>query len=239
MNVTTDNDKNKLISIINKIDHIQVVYDCGSRDALDGIELATKINAKELHIFECNPDSFKICENNIKKYNVNAVLDVYLNQCAISDQTGEIDFYPINTTKTKTAHKDGNPGASSLLKANERYKVEKYVQDHITVKSTTLFDYCKTHRSPDVLWMDLQGAELIALKGASDVLNNVKVIHTEVGFRRMYEEQALFWDIDKYLKNRSFKRMFIDMGRWPNCFILYRLFKTGPWISNAIYAKKQ
>jgi len=87
--------------------------------------------------------------------------------------------------------------------------------------------------------MDLQGAELLAFEGASDILDKVKVIHLEVGFRQMYEGQVLFWDIDKYLSDRFFEKISIDLGRWPKILPFYRIFKTGPWVTNAIYANKR
>ena len=43
---------------------------------------------------------------------------------AIYTSEGSIDFYPINTEKTITTHSDGNPGASSLLKANPDYPLK-------------------------------------------------------------------------------------------------------------------
>ena len=93
------------------------------------------------------------------------------------------------------------------------------------------------HRPPDLLWMDLQGAELMALRGARETLRSVKVIHIEVSFRPMYVGQALFWDIDDYLRP-NFDLVHIGMGRWPKLLPLYRWLKTGPWLVNAIYAKR-
>jgi hypothetical protein len=49
--------------------------------------------------------------------------------------------------------------------------------------------------------MDLQGAELIALKSLGDFLKNVSIICTETEINAMYEGQALFKDIDDFLKD--------------------------------------
>jgi hypothetical protein len=38
----------------------------------------------------------------------------------------------------------------------------------------------------DLIWMDLQGAELLALQGMGDLLNGVRYVHTELSFRAMY-----------------------------------------------------
>jgi FkbM family methyltransferase len=233
--VCTETDKSKLLEIAQRFGPIRVVYDCGSRDALDGIELTERTGAEELHVFECNPGSFKVCEDNVQKHLSNSSVKVYLNEIAISDRIGTIDFFPIDTAKTISPHEDGNPGASSLLLANGQYQAEKYVQDRLVVPTTTLAEYGRIHQTPDLLWMDLQGAELRALRGAGKMLDAVKVIHLEVGFRPMYHEQALFWDIDVFLRACSFERAYLDLGRWPQWTSLYRLLRTGPWVGNAVY----
>lgn len=229
-------DKTKLVKIALQLGPVEVVYDCGSRDAIDGLELAIATGAKELHIFECNPPSFEVCKSNVAKYKPDT-LTVFLNDYAIDEHPGVVSFYPVDPKKTVTPHAGGNVGASSLLLANPDYPNEKYVQNKIEVRSTKLDEYCKTHRPPDILWLDLQGVELRALRGAKNILNHVKIIHLEVGFRPMYNGQALFWDLQEHLQDR-FKLAHLDMGRWPRLLTLYRLLGTGPWVTNAIYTKR-
>jgi hypothetical protein len=48
--------------------------------------------------------------------------------------------------------------------------------------------------------MDLQGGELIALKSLGDILKNVSIICTETEINPMYKDQALFNDIDDFLR---------------------------------------
>lgn len=56
----------------------------------------------------------------------------------------------------------------------------------------------------DYLKMDIQGAELSALRGASEKLKHCLVIHTEVAFVEMYKGQPLFADIDAHLRSCGF-----------------------------------
>ena len=150
MKIHTESEKTHIFNLVKKIGPIDVIYDCGSRDALDGLELAIETGAKELHVFECNPPSVEVCRSNIKKHKPDGLI-VYLNDCAISDKLGTISFFPIDVQKTVTTHADGNPGASSLFQANPEYPNEKYIQNEITVKTITLDEYCLTHRPPDLL----------------------------------------------------------------------------------------
>jgi hypothetical protein len=221
---------------------IQTVYDCGSRDALDAIELFKIFNAKEVHVFECNPPSVKTCKNNLERHLgvQNEKLSWFLNPVAVGNKAGFVSFFPIDTNATITDHRDGNPGASSLFKANPAYPNETYVQNETQVPMVTLKDYIdEGHRHPDLLWVDVQGAEVMLLQGLESCLNRVSVIHIEVGFRPMYIGQPLYWEIDSYLRKSGFCKVSLDIGRWPNLLKLYKIFKTGPWVGNAIYVKKK
>ena len=69
-----------------------------------------------------------------------------------------------------------------------------------------------THRLDDVkevcgvdyLKIDVQGAELDVLKGATRVLKDVLVVQTEVEFVPIYRGQPLFSDIDRFLRAQGF-----------------------------------
>lgn len=225
----------ELLTICRQVGPIRVIYDCGSLDARDGISLADQLGAEELHIFECNPPSFEECKNNINEEM--KAYRCYLNAMAVWDVEAEIPFFPIDTARTETPHSDGNPGASSTLRASARYTRERFVQKEIRVRTVTLDRYCEGHRAPDLLWMDLQGAEVRALRGAARILPHVKVLHLEVGFRRIYDGQALFWDVHE-LVDPDFRLIHLDLGRWPQILWAYRLLRTGPWVANAIFVRR-
>jgi len=53
----------------------------------------------------------------------------------------------------------------------------------------------------DIIWMDLQGAELLALKGIGNYLHNVQYIHTEACNLEIYTNQSIFPEINDYLSN--------------------------------------
>jgi FkbM family methyltransferase len=56
----------------------------------------------------------------------------------------------------------------------------------------------------DYLKMDVQGAELDILRGATRTLSSVVAVHTEVAFVPMYCDQPLFADVDAELRRRGF-----------------------------------
>lgn len=225
----------KLLEIARKVGPIKSIFECGSRDALDGLRLLEELNAEQLHSFECNPQAIELCRKNIAASRF--AHSAFVVPKAVSDTTGILRFYSIDPDRTITPHSDGNIGASSLYKADPSYPHEKYVQKAIEVESTSIDAYCEEHQAPDLLWMDLQGAEAKAIDGAQRTLSKVKVIHVEVSFRSMYLDQALFGDIHNRLK-KQFCLVNIDLGRWPKLPWLYSMLKVGPWVGNAIYVNK-
>jgi FkbM family methyltransferase len=57
----------------------------------------------------------------------------------------------------------------------------------------------------DFLKLDVQGAELDALRGAARLLPQTLVIQTEVEFLQMYQNQPLFSDVDAHLRAAGFQ----------------------------------
>jgi FkbM family methyltransferase len=69
---------------------------------------------------------------------------------------------------------------------------------------TRRLDDIKEISDIDFLKLDVQGAELDVIKGASRLLENTLVVHTEVEFIPLYRNQPLFGDIDVALRSHNF-----------------------------------
>jgi len=199
---------------------VNIILDVGSRDAMESVTLKDFYPNANIYAFECNPPAIELCKKNIGKHS-----GIVLVPNAVSDVNGTLEFFAIDPERTITTHKDGNIGASSLFLANPEYPHEKYHQNKITVESVTLSRWAK-HVGVfdiDILWIDLQGAELRAFRGMEDLISHVKVIYTEVEFREMYLGQPLFNEINQYLLRKG--------------FVLIKLYPYG-WFGNALYVRK-
>jgi hypothetical protein len=79
-------------------------------------------------------------------------------------------------------------------------------QKKIEISLSTLDQYFKNQVRIDYLKLDTQGSELSILKGAEQLLKKgyIKIIKVEVSTIATYQEQALFSDIDIYLRGLNY-----------------------------------
>lgn len=185
-------------------DNINVVFEFGARYGEDTIEFAKRYPKATIYSFECNENTLVQCKQATSTYS-----NIVLTPKAISDYDGTITFYPIDKEKTVTTWEDGNQGASSLLKASGKYEVEQYAQKEMQAQCIRLDSFMKEKNisSIDILWMDVQGAELMAFKGLGKRLSDVRVIQCEVEMIEIYNGQPLFHEVKKFLVRHGFRFM--------------------------------
>jgi FkbM family methyltransferase len=195
-----------------EFDNKIVILDIGSRDCIQSIEFTKYFPNSTVYAFECNPNTLELCKKNIEHYK-----NIKLIEGAINEYDGKCKFYPINKDKTITTWKDGNPGASSLFLATGDYPHETYIQDEIVVNCHRIDTILKKDNTVRVnlIWMDLQGAELLALKSMGNILNNVDYIFTEVSHKPLYHGQVLFTELHDFLCKNNFTCMTnVNISGW-------------------------
>lgn len=103
-------------------------------------------------------------------------------------------------------------GSSSPLDVSSS-KID--VTSTIDVEQVRLDDFLDGE--PDVLKLDLQGYELQALDGATDLLSRVDVVLTEINFQPLYHGSATFSDIDRRLRSHGFELFnMYDIHTWTS-----------------------
>jgi FkbM family methyltransferase len=186
-------------------DDVRVILDIGSRHCLESVEFSKKFKNAKIYAFEANPTSYQECVKNSINFNNIKVVNICINE-----YDGFCKFYPINPSKTQTSWFDGNLGASSLFLSNGAVDhIEKYVQDEIEMPCIRLDTFCNIEKIEkiDAIWMDLQGGELLALKGLGDLLDSVEVIQTELEINPMYHGQCLYKETNEFLEKKGFKKV--------------------------------
>jgi FkbM family methyltransferase len=125
----------------------------------------------------------------------------------LADRAGEPrEFYVTN-----------NGMSSSLLPLGTHLTSHPDVQVTHTLNlvTTTVDDLARANdlSGLDFLNIDLQGAELLALRGASDTLAQVDYVYTEVNREAVYVGAAQIEDLDAFLAERGFRRI---VTRWTS-----------------------
>lgn len=105
-----------------------------------------------------------------------------------------------------------NGQSSSILDLgthSQHYPSIVYVGEYHTKTNTlsNIYDTLKLDKETYNFWnLDIQGAELKALKGAGDILNHIDYIYTEVNTEYVYKDCCTVNDLDEYLLTYGFKR---------------------------------
>jgi FkbM family methyltransferase len=181
--------------IENKIDleNINHILDIGSRDACQALELSDWFPNSKIHCFEPIPETAEWCKKNIKDRN-----NIIFYEKAIGSIDGQIKFHKVI---------NGNIGASSLYKANDNhYYGKSYVQEEIQIDCIRGDSFLKNNsiEKIDLIWMDVQGAEIEVLKSFNKNLHDIKAIHSEVGLDRVYKNATTKKELINFMEDNDF-----------------------------------
>lgn len=123
-----------------------------------------------------------------------------------------------------TRDPEGTAMSSSLLEL-EVHKIHapwvKEVEQK-KLRTTTIDDLCFANevRDCNFINLDIQGAELLALKGAENFLQTCLYIYTEVNTNYLYKNCVLLPELDSWLGDRGFSRVETVMTKaeWGDAF---------------------
>ena len=111
-----------------------------------------------------------------------------------------------------------NNGQSSSILELDTHKIHHpqiHVVEKRNIKTITLETFFKNNSiSPTKynFWnLDIQGAELMALKGAGDILDNADVLYLEVNTEHLYKDCSLLNELEEFLHSKNFHRVAIQM----------------------------
>lgn len=123
-----------------------------------------------------------------------------------------------------------NVQSSSILDFGTHAKHHSWVHfvDTLKLKTSTIQTLYKENgwdmAKYDFWNFDIQGAELMALKGAGDILSNAKVLYLEVNTEEVYKGCALIGEIDAYVASYGFERVCTKMtgAGWGDAIFVKR-----------------
>jgi FkbM family methyltransferase len=189
-----------------------VIFDIGACEGEDSIKYARIFPQATIYAFEPLPSNVEKARANLQKYNA---ANVQLETSALSNEVGETKFYISSGKPQEFANVsdwDFGNKSSSLLKPD---KVTEYHQwlsfkEEITVKTDTIKNFCTNNKlaNVDFIHMDVQGAELLVLEGAQDLLSEVKLVWLEVEAVSLYKNQPLKNDVEAFMAKHRFIKIY-------------------------------
>jgi FkbM family methyltransferase len=140
---------------------------------------------------------------NSTKYLINKKINENIFNYAICDKDNEV--LELNIT---------NNGQSSSILDLDKHKIyypNIDVVSKINIESKRMDSLIKENlidiNNYNFVNIDIQGAELLALKGFGDILHNIKYIYTEINISYLYKNCCLVNEIDDYLNKYGFTRV--------------------------------
>ena len=142
---------------------------------------------------------------------------IQIEQAAVSDTEEDIMFNVAN-----------NGQSSSILdmKLHRIFHPDIIYITQIPMRTTrldTILPKYIEHIKINFINLDIQGAELCALKGMSEYLSSIDYIYTEVNSDYVYSNCALIGEMDEFLSQYGFKRVeteWFENCRWGDAFYI-------------------
>lgn len=197
------------------------IIEAGAYDGKESIMLASLIPNSQIYCFEPIKRLFLNVRTNTKNY-----VNIHSFNMGLGSHTGSSYMF--------LSYDNGKVSmSSSLLKPKEHlvYSSTSFNgKERISV--ITLDDWSEKHKIKkiDLLWLDLQGAELDVLKNGEKILDTVSAIITEVEFVEAYEGQPLYSHIKHYLESKGFELVAGNFS-FPK--------KPDQWFGDALFIKKE
>lgn len=178
--------------------HIRGLIHVGAYDGEREKDFYRQLGLRHAVLIEANPIVFERLQQNYRDLPQFIVVN-----CAALDKNGPIEFHVTN-------YDEGN----SILKPAGVLDHYAFIKEGsvISVPGSTL-DSLLEERQLLPQWfncmmIDIQGAETLALKGASKILPHIDMITTEVNFENLYEGCGQIDELDDLLAAYGFRRVY-------------------------------
>lgn len=173
----------------------------------------------EVHAFEPCLKSFNICKDRIETENLNQNIKIY--NYGVSNENTKNILNISTSSNTNTLYSVNNSYSVTWPHSGEKEEVELITLNYWYQK---LFKRIVT--DIDMLYLNIEGHELEALKGATDILNKIKVIYLEVNFIEIWNACPTFGEIHSFMTQNGFYLSMHDKRKeydWTSiqCSVVY------------------
>lgn len=181
---------------------VENVLHVGAHNAVEYNDYV-RFGAKRIHWVEANKDTCGDLKRRLNK-NINLIT------CAVVSDKDD-DEVTFNITNNLQSSSILDLGVHKNLFPSIKY-VKKEIRKTTTID--TIMADSNIVGDVDLLSMDIQGAELLALKGATQTLQRTKAIIMEYNEVEVYVGCGVITEVDDYLAPFGFKR--VETGRYKD-----------------------
>ncbi|QQR85787.1 MAG: FkbM family methyltransferase [Flavobacteriales bacterium] len=180
----------------------EVVMDIGACNGYAGVHYGHMFPGAVVHAFEPVPTNHALVLANATKH---PEVDLRAHCLALSDRAGRA---VLHLSSAEGSRRSDGHRSSSLLEPGLTTKVHPWLEfkQRIEVTTDTLDAFCARERiaAIDLIHMDVQGAELMVLRGAPVMLKKVKAIWMEVERVQLYKGQPVKREVEAFMRANGF-----------------------------------
>lgn len=194
------------LNLVNFLPDDPIILDIGAHDGSDSEELSLLFPRGHIWSFEAQSDLYCILKRRLSGYaNATPI------HAAVCDFNGVITFHQ----SSGDSHGSGSillPSAH--LESHPNVIFDERDQELVPAIALQTFLTAAQISRVDLIWLDLQGAELRALASIENLLSRVTVIYTEVSSTPLYQGATTYSEIRSFLSQFGFvvEREFIPEG---------------------------
>lgn len=164
-----------------------VIFEIGAHLGIDSEKISTIANSK-IWGFEPDPRNLEVLNSKRSQFFHE------ISPIAVSDVDGSSQFFlssgnPPEIYEDEDMNKDWS-ASNSLKQPLKHLEIHDWCRfdKYITVQTTRLDTYCslKNISHVDFIWMDVQGAEDLVIRGMGHIKKNIKYIYTEYNSEELY-----------------------------------------------------
>jgi len=184
------------------------IFEIGACEGEDSVRYANLFPRATIYAFEPLPKNLERISATVAKYDKTNITVVPF---ALSNITGVSVFYVSSgAPEGEQNNMDWDFGnkSSSLLPPDKHIDIVKFIdfKNKIEVETITLHEFCNKNciGCIDFIHMDVQGAELMVLTGAKELIRSIKAVWLEVSKVTLYKDQPLYDEVKEFMIENGF-----------------------------------
>ncbi len=177
---------------------VDTIFDVGAHVGKKTNRYRTLFPSAKIYAFEPSGDSFNLLKDRFLEDS-----RIMPQNVGVSNEAGKAEFHLNSFSETNSLF-----ATSEDILSHDDPDLYAPIQK-VSIELVTIDDFAQDNAIDriDILKLDVQGAELLALKGAKEMLKtqSISLIRSEVEFSKIYENQALFHEIADFLHSFGYQ----------------------------------